>query len=64
MTSLLRIVVAAIVAVACTYLAACGGASPASGYADELTEPAPASATRGSTLGDLPDGPTETRSTP
>ncbi|MBX3628192.1 MAG: hypothetical protein KF892_24490 [Rhizobacter sp.] len=64
MTSLLRTLVAACMAVACTCLAACGGASPASGYAEELNEPAPATATHGSALADLPDPSTETGSTP
>lgn len=58
MLSLIRLVIAAFVAVACSYLAACGGGSTP--FADELNEPAPATATTGSTLADLPD----TRSTP
>lgn len=64
MQSPLRTLVAASVAVACTCLAACGGASPASGYAEELNEPAPATATHGSALADLPDPSTEIGSTP
>lgn len=55
MDSLIRLIAAAAVATACSYLAACGGASAASAYAEELNEPAPASATRGSSLAELPE---------
>lgn len=59
MTRLARLFAAACMAVACGGLAACGGGS-STPFADELNEPAPASATPGSTLAELPD----TRSTP
>lgn len=59
MLSLIRLVIAACVAVACIAIVACGGASPADArldeFSDELDQPTPASATSGSTLADLAD---------
>lgn len=60
MQNLAKPLALAVVAAACSLLVACGGASTASAYADELNEPTPASATHGSTLADL----TDTRSAP
>lgn len=54
MRPLLKPLAAAVTAAICSLLAACGGASPASDFADELQQPAPASATRGSSLAELP----------